>query len=126
MRWKVGIERPTLGEQSIQTVVALEDQSIATSGDYRNFFVQGSEAYSHVIDPRTAQPARHSLASVTVLDSDAMTADAVSTALMVMGPEEGYDFAERNGIAAYFITRKEGGLVDQYTPAFKPWLDQVV
>ena len=124
-RWKIGIERPSPGTDSIQTVVALENRSIATSGDYRNFFMQGGETYSHVIDPRTARPVRHSLASVTVLDRDAMTADALSTALMVMGPAEGFDFAERNGIAAYFITREGSGLIDRYTPAFEPRLDQL-
>lgn len=121
--WKVGIERPSPGQRAVHRVIAVEDRSIATSGDYRNFFVQGGRNFAHLIDPRTAQPVMHSLASVTVLDRDAMTADALSTTLMVMGPDEGLSFAIRNDIAAYFVVRDGGDLVDRHTPAFAPWID---
>jgi thiamine biosynthesis lipoprotein len=124
--WKVGIERPSQGQRAIHRVIALENRSIATSGDYRNFFVQGGQKYAHVIDPRTARPVTHSLASVTVLDRDAMTADAVSTALMVMGPDEGLSFADQNDVAAYFVARDGDRLVDRYTSAFAPSIDGLV
>lgn len=116
--WKVGIERPSRGQRAIHRVIALEGQSIATSGDYRNFFVQDGESYAHVLDPRTAQPVTHSLASVTVIARDAMMADALSTALMVMGPDEGLSFADRNDVAAFFIVRDGNDLVDRHAPAF--------
>ena len=121
--WRVGIERPLRHLREVHRVVPLEDRAIATSGDYRNFFMHDGHRYTHAIDPRTAQPVKHSLASVTVLDRDAMTADALSTALMVMGPDEGQRFAEQAGVAAYFVAREDDRLVDRSTSAFEPWLN---
>ncbi len=80
--------------------------------------MQDGRNFGHVIDPRTARPVTHTLASVTVLDGKAMTADALSTALMVMGPDEGLHFAKRNGTAAYFVFRDGDRLIDLQTPAF--------
>ena len=116
--WRVGIERPVAGAQRIHRVVALEDGAIATSGDYRNFFVHAGRRYTHAIDPRTSYPVAHALASVSVVTDDAMSADALSTALMVMGPEEGYDFARRLDLAAFFIMREGVGHRELATPAF--------
>jgi len=120
--WKVGIERPVPGRRAVHRVVRLEDHAIATSGGYRNFFVHDGRRFVHAIDPRSARPVTHSLASVTVIDRTAMTADALSTALMVMGPDEGLRFAERAGVAAYFIAHVADRLVDRHTSAFEPWL----
>jgi thiamine biosynthesis lipoprotein len=123
--WRVGIERPVPGRRAVHRVLRLEDCAVATSGGYRNFFVSGGQHYVHMIDPRTAQPVTHSLASVTVIDRRAMKADALSTALMVMGPDEGLRFAERAGVAAYFVAWVDGRLVDRFTSAFEPWLDRI-
>ena len=120
--WSVGIERPLHGERAVHRVIELEGCAIATSGDYRQFFVHEGHRYTHAIDPRSARPVTHSLASVTVLHQHAMTADALSTALLVMGTGEGLNFAERTGIAAYFVDRVGDSLVDHYTMAFQPWL----
>ncbi len=122
--WRVGIERPEPAERKVHRVLQLQDQAVATSGDYRDFFTVAERNYSHVIDPRTARPVAHTLASVTVVDRQAMTADALSTALMVMGPDEGFEFAQRNGIAASFILRTEGGLADRHTDTILPWLEK--
>jgi thiamine biosynthesis lipoprotein len=78
---------------------------------------------SHTIDPRTGRPITHGLASVTVLHESAMWADAWATALNVLGPEEGYALAERQGLPAYFIMRTgEGGFETRATSAFAPLL----
>ena len=93
---------------------------MATSGDYRNSFEKDGIRYSHTIDPRTGRPVTHGLASVTVLHPSAMLADAWATALLVLGPERGFELAQKNGLAAYFIIHAESGLTDKSTPGFKP------
>lgn len=94
-----------------ETVVALHGLAIATSGDYRRYFqrVQGRRA-SHTLDPRTGWPIAHDTASVTVLASTCMAADALSTALNVLGPRDGLAFAEERAIAARFLVRRGAGL----------------
>ncbi|MEM7404792.1 MAG: FAD:protein FMN transferase [Pseudomonadota bacterium] len=118
--WRVAIERPEVGVRAVQRVVDLAGGAIATSGDYRNFFEDGEARYAHTLDPRSGRPVQHTLASVSVIDGSAMTADAASTTLMVMGPDAGYDWAERRGLAAHFLIRERGGhVVERWTPAFE-------
>ena len=74
--WRIGIERPTAGKRSIEAKVALHNQALATSGNYRNFFTHAGRQYSHTIDPATSRPVEHFLASATVVAKDCMTADA--------------------------------------------------
>lgn len=107
--WRIAIERPDPGGRTVEKIVQLTDAGVATSGDYRNFFEFGGQRYSHTIDPRTGRPVTHELASVTVLADSAATADALATALLVLGPEEGPMLAEREGIAAFFISRRGEG-----------------
>ncbi len=104
--WRVAIEAPDEDRRSIHRIVELRDLAMATSGDYRSYYVAGGRRFSHTIDPRTAQPVNNALASVTVLHKDATHADALATALTVLGPEAGYRLAVDHGIAAYFILRK--------------------
>jgi len=101
--WQIGIEKPLIDRQDVQTVIPLLNTGLTTAGDYRNFFVHDGKRYSHTIDPATGWPIAHSLASVTVVHDSAMTADALDTALMVMDPDMAYEFAERENIAALFI-----------------------
>ncbi len=116
--WRVGIERPLRGRREVQRVVALEGGAIATSGDYRNFFEQDGRRYSHTIDPRTGRPVQHALASVSVLADRAMAADALSTAMMVLGPDEGLALAERLDVSALFLLRGKNGIVERATRSF--------
>ncbi len=117
--WKIGILRPVSHETEIQRVVALDNLSVSTSGDYREYHMQNGKRWSHTIDPATGRPVEHALASVSVLHRECAWADAYGTALMVMGPEKGYDFAVQQGLAAYFIVHAEGeGFVEKTTPAF--------
>lgn len=101
--WWVAVERPPGLPQCPETVIALCHLSVATSGGYRRFFDHGSARYTHTMDPRTGHPVRHALASVTVVHERCMLADAYSTALAVLGAEEGLDLAERLGLAALFV-----------------------
>ena len=105
--WRVAIEQPDALTRSVYAVVALEDQAMATSGDYRNFRESDGVRLSHLVDPREGRPVAHRLASVSVVDPSAARADALATALSVLGPVEGHALAEREGIAAYFILRGE-------------------
>ncbi|MFK3736561.1 FAD:protein FMN transferase [Massilia sp. TN1-12] len=107
-----------------QAVVALHGLAIATSGDYRRYFepVQGRRA-SHTLDPRTGWPIAHDTASVTVLAPTCMAADALSTALTVLGPEDGLAFAEERAIAARFLVRRSAGLVESSSSAWRQLLE---
>jgi thiamine biosynthesis lipoprotein len=117
--WRIGIEEPDAIPQRARIVVPLGGRSMATSGDYRNYFEQAGRRYSHEIDPRTAVPIVHGLASVTVVTDDCMTADALATALIVLGPKAGWALASRENLAAYFIVRgADGRLHDRATGAF--------
>ncbi len=117
--WRIGIERPDSVPQQAFLVVPLDGLSMATSGDYRIYFEQDGRRYSHEIDPATREPVRGSLASVSVVAKDCAWADAMATALFVMGPARAIAFATERGIAACFIERADGNrLVDRQTPAF--------
>jgi thiamine biosynthesis lipoprotein len=116
--WQIAVEAPTPGVRSIQRVVGLDGLGMATSGDYRNFFEEDETRYSHVIDPRSGRPIAHDLASVTVLAPSCMEADALATALLVMGPDAGYELAAREKIQALFIVRTEAAFAEKATPQF--------
>jgi thiamine biosynthesis lipoprotein len=116
--WQVAIESPLVGVRGIQRIVPLTDGGMATSGDYRNYFEKDGVRYSHIIDPRTAAPVSHRLASVTVLAPSCARADAWATALMVLGPEAGYQLALAEGMPAFFVVRGGAGFVERATPNF--------
>lgn len=118
--WRLGIERPDgpVEARTVQEVVRLRDGALATSGDYRNYREQDGVRVSHTIDPRTGRPIAHRLASVSIVHETAALADAWATALNVLGPDEGLALAEREGLAALFLVRDEGGFVPRPTTAF--------
>ena len=107
--WMIGIENPLASgaADDIQDVVYLRDAAIATSGDYRNYFEFEDERYSHTLDPRTGWPVSHGLASVSVIGRSTTDADALATALMVLGPDLGLELAKRSGIAAQLMVRSD-------------------
>ena len=111
------------GEDSGQPVaVALHGLSVATSGDYRRHFSHGDLRASHTLDPRTGYPIANRIASVTMLHPNCMVADALSTALSVLGPDEGLALAERYQLAARFLLRAPGELVEITSSAFRAML----
>jgi thiamine biosynthesis lipoprotein len=116
--WTVGIELPDDEQRNVQEVLALSSSALATSGDYRNFFERDGRRYSHTINPRTGRPVTHQLASVTVVADSCMLADGWATALMVLGPEQGYAYALRQDIAGLFVSRVAEGFSHRPTPAF--------
>ena len=120
--WRIAIEKPSTGARTLHTVVELNDVGIATSGDYRNYFEAEGQRYSHTIDPVSGRPVTHGLASVTVADPSTMQADALATALLVLGPDAGYRFAEQHQLAAYFIVKGEDGFYDKASTTFRRYL----
>lgn len=109
--WKIAIEapHPTAQGKSYQKILELKNMGLATSGSYRNFFMQDGKKYSHTIDVKTGRPVAHTVASVSVASKEScMEADALATALMAMGLEKAFAYAEEKGIAAYFVYRDDG------------------
>ena len=117
-RWQIGVEKPNEQGRAIQTVVALTDQALATSGDYRNFFESGGQRFSHTLNPQSGRPVEHRLATVSVQADACMAADAYATAILVMGPQEGYNWAEERGLAALLIERTADGFAERATTAW--------
>jgi thiamine biosynthesis lipoprotein len=120
--WAIAIEKPLTNERSVQEVIIPRDNAVATSGDYRIYFEANGVRFSHIIDPATGKPINHKLVSVTVIHPSSMTADGLSTALMVMGMEKGIAFATENNLAALFISKTENGFDEQFTVKFKQYL----
>lgn len=116
--WQIGIEAPLDDARIAQRILPLDGKAISTSGDYRIFREENGQRYSHLIDPRSLAPVRHRLASVSVVSDRAMTADGLSTLLMVLGPDAGFAYAQSHGLAAFFITRQDEGFSTRLTPAF--------
>jgi thiamine biosynthesis lipoprotein len=116
--WAIAVEAPSTTARRPHSVLRLSDVSVATSGDYRNYFDHDGQHYSHTIDARTGRPVDHDLAAVTVVDASAAFADAMATALLVLGPEAGPALAEKRGIAGYFLVRNETGIREITTSEF--------
>jgi thiamine biosynthesis lipoprotein len=122
--WQIAVESPLSGVRDIHRVIPLDGLAVATSGDYRNYFEQGGVRYSHILDPRTGRPITHTLASVSVLDPCCTRADALATALMVLGPEAGYNLALEEELAVLLIIRSDAEFVEKMTPQFRQTLRQ--
>ncbi len=91
-KWRVGIDKPiddrAAINRQIQDIISISNISLATSGNYRNFYIRNGKKYAHTIDPHTGYPVQHSLLSASIIAPDCMTADAYATACMVMGLEK--------------------------------------
>jgi thiamine biosynthesis lipoprotein len=116
--WSVGVERPDIAGRRVHATLGLVDRAMATSGDYRSVYEENGVLYAHIIDPRTGMPIRHSGASVTVVHANGAMADGWATALAVLGPQEGYDLALREDLAALFVMRSDDGFRSRATPTF--------
>ena len=120
--WRIAIEKPLEIGRIVQQGVGLRNVGLATSGDYRNFFVAEGKRYSHTLNPILGTPVQHRLASVSVLAETGLLADAYATLLMVLGDEQGKQFAATHNLAAYFIWRTEQGFESYATSSFTPAL----
>jgi thiamine biosynthesis lipoprotein len=116
--WALAVEAPSTSQRVPHAIIRVTNTSVATSGDYRNYFEHGGSSYSHTIDPRSGRPVTHNLAAVTVVHESAAYADALATALLVLGPEDGPALAQRLEIAAYFLIRNETGITAITSPQF--------
>ena len=116
--WRIAIEAPLTTERAAQNVLPISNIAMATSGDYRNYFEENGVRYSHTINPLTGAPIKHALVSVTVLHPSCADADALATALMVLGDKKGVEFAKRHDLAAYFLIKaQEGGEFESFATA---------
>ena len=123
--WRIGVNKPSedaLNENhELQTILNVTDKSMATSGNYRNFYVKGGKKYAHTIDPKTGYPVQHSLLSATVLTDRCAKADAYATSFMVLGMDGAKKILERHKeLMAYLIyTDNKGNLSVWYSPSLK-------
>lgn len=117
--WRVGIETPTADTRRIFQQVDLHEASLSTSGNYRNFYTLGEQSFCHEIDPQTGRPVVHALASVSVIHSSGTYADAMATALIVLGPERGFQLAQKMDLAVLFIIRGEDHFETRWTDRFE-------
>lgn len=108
--WSVAVESPEAGVRRAAAVLTLADASVATSGDYRHFVEVAGQRLSHTMDPARGAPLIGAPASVTVLAPTCREADALATALMVMGADRGRAFAADTGISALFLLRGAQGV----------------
>ena len=121
--WNIGISKPVDDSLSVnnelQTIIPITDIAMATSGNYRNFYVKDGRKYAHTIDPHTCMPVSHSLLSATVFAQDCATADALATSMMVMGLDNARALCTRHPeLSAYFIYQGEDGSLCQVTENF--------
>jgi len=121
--WRIGVERPSMNHDGVQQAITVSDVGVATSGDYRNFFNTTGESFSHIIDPRTGWPVKHNLVSVTVVAKTARAADALATAMTVLGADAALDLAEKEGLAVYLIENDDVEFRVRYSTKFKDYLN---
>ncbi|WP_030128407.1 FAD:protein FMN transferase [Pseudomonas sp. QTF5] len=117
--WRIALEEPRDDQQVAQKIIAVDGYGVSTSGDYRHYFQQNGQRYSHTFDARTGAPVLHTLASVTVIHPSALMADGLSTLLLILGPERGWHYAQRHDIAAFFVIRADTGFVTRTNQAFE-------
>ena len=126
--WRIGIDVPmeNLENRELENIVHLTDRAIATSGNYRKFYIHEGVKYAHTLDPKSGFPVQHSLLSATVLANDCATADAYATAFMVMGVEKSLAFVNNHpneGLEVYLLYADEDGNIQRkMSSGFKQYL----
>ena len=124
--WSLGVEDPTVStfEQKLMAVVRLKDISLATSGNYRNYYEKDGRIYAHIIDPRTGYTAMHNLLSASVFASDCMTADAYATAFMVLGLDSSKELLNALDVEVLLIYQSEDGKIESFvSEGIRPFLE---
>ena len=130
-KWKIGIDKPvedSSGERNLQAIIALENKSLATSGNYRKYYVENGQKFSHIIDPKTGYPAKNNLLSVSVVAKDCMTADAFATAFMVMGLDRSKEFLSLNkglNLEVFFIYDEKGDMKTYTSESLKLQMEEI-
>lgn len=129
--WRIGVDKPIDGffglQNDLQTILSLCNKSLATSGNYRNFYVKDGKKYAHTIDPHTGYPSETDILGATVLADDCMTADAYATAFVAMGIKKSIEVAaDIPGIHYYFIYEDEddGSYAVIYSDGFEQFITE--
>jgi len=122
--WKIAIEKPLEGTREVEKIFPLTGTGLATSGNYRNFYIENGQRYVHTINPVNGRPIYHQLGSATVLDPACARADALATALMVLGEARGRQLVEAHHIAAYFLIHDKDAIIEYRSPVFQEFLDK--
>jgi thiamine biosynthesis lipoprotein len=120
--WRIGIDKPEDNNmspgQTLQAIIKISDKALATSGNYRKFYVENGIKYSHTIDPRTGYPAKNRLLSATIIADECAMADGIATACMVIGKEGAIEFINKNPqFRAYLVFSDDDG-------NFKTWISE--
>ncbi|WP_291720042.1 FAD:protein FMN transferase [Bernardetia sp.] len=131
--WKIGIDKPIEEtkdnpntERKLQAIVTLNNKSLVTSGNYRKFYIRDGKKYPHTINPNTGYPVSHNLLSATALADDAITADALGTACMVLGREKALEMIEKLDNAEVFLIYDDNGTVKtQMSKGFKNFIEEL-
>ena len=118
--WRVGLDKPIDGNfdegADLQAIINVSDCGIVTSGNYRNYYMENGQKYSHTIDPATGWPVTHNLLSATVLAANATTADAYATWMMVIGMERAKRILESRGdLEGLLVYDRNGEMVSYQT-----------
>jgi len=116
--WRLGIEKPVENQREVTQIVTLTNSAMATSGDYRNYYKIDGQKFSHTIDAKTGRPVTHSLHSVSVITETCMQADALATALMVMGPTRAWEYAQSHQLNVYLIYEQNNKLIVKHSLRF--------
>ena len=117
--WVIGIENPNLKEKLVKEIINVSDKGIASSGDYKNFFIRNGKKFSHIINPKTGKSIAHKTKSVTVVSNNTTNADGWATALLAMGSEKGFKLAEDYSMAVLFIDEVNKKLIKIKSSEFK-------
>lgn len=127
--WTIGIDQPDeipADERPLKAIIKLIDKSLATSGNYRRFYIEDGKKHAHIIDPHTGYPAKHNLLSATVIAGDCMTADAYATVFMVMGLERSKQFLAEHKelqLEVFFIYDENGVWKTYSSETLKQWIE---
>ena len=116
--WRIGVDVPidNLKERSLENVLSISNKAVATSGNYRKFYIKNGVKYAHSLNPKTGFPVQHSLLSATVIADDCATADGYATAFMVMGTKASLAFVEEHpylGLDVYLLYSDTDGLIQR-------------
>ncbi|MDO5664416.1 MAG: FAD:protein FMN transferase [Bacteroidia bacterium] len=123
--WRIGVDKPiddsTGLQHELQAILSLCNKSLATSGNYRNYYLKDGKKYAHTIDPQTGYPSEQDILGATVIADDCMTADAYATAFMASGLEKSKEIAQKiPGLHYYFIYVKPDSTLDiTYSEGFE-------
>lgn len=120
--WKVGIQKPTDLENSVQDIVVLDECAISTAGTYRNYYEINGKRFSHLINPVTGWPTQNTLVSVSVIASTALEADCWDSGLLILDIEKAKELAQKYKKAVYLISQNGDKFTTWISPKFSSFI----